>query len=127
MNPWLTVAIAVGGGAGAAVRYSLDALVTSRTSAAPFPLGTLLINVSGSFVLGIVTGLAAAHLPHPELFVIAGTGFLGGYTTFSTASTQTADLVRGRKYGAAAIYSGGMLLGAVISAAAGLWFASAIT
>ena len=127
MNPWVVAAIALGGAGGAAVRYVLDAMVTARTQASPIPIGTFVINVSGSFLLGVVTGLAAAHLPHPELLVVAGTGFLGAYTTFSTASTQTADLLRRRAYGAALLYSGGMLVGAVIAAAGGLWFAQAVT
>ena len=83
-----------------------------------FPIGTTIINVTGSFLLGLVTGLALAHGLPPEWRAILGTGFLGGYTTFSTASYETVRLAQQRRYRAALVNGVGMLVLAL--AAAGL-------
>ena len=95
----LTLMVALAAGLGAVTRYLLDLTVQHRTRGA-FPYGTLLVNVTGSFVLGLITGLAAHHgLPRAPTTVV-GTGFAGGYTTLSTwawetlALTETGDLPR---------------------------------
>ena len=88
---WVVVALSVAGGVGAGCRFVVDGLVKGRVRTA-FPLGTAIINVTGSFLLGLVTGLALAHTLPPEWRLILGTGFLGGYTTFSTASFETVRL-----------------------------------
>ena len=118
-------AVAVAGGLGAVCRYLLSGAI-ARHAPAAFPWATLVINVSGSFVVGLAAGLAAAHLLAPEWRVIVGTGFLGGYTTFSTASTDAAALLRGRRPVAAIVYAVGMLLGAVAAAALGLFVGTAV-
>ncbi|MCS5718752.1 fluoride efflux transporter CrcB [Herbiconiux sp. CPCC 205763] len=124
MIVWTVVLVGVAGGLGAAARFSLDTLITRYSKRVPIPIGTMIINVTGSFFLGVVTGLATAGLLTPELRLIAGTGFLAAYTTFSTASTQTADLFRARK-GVAAVVNGlVMLVAAVAAAAIGLWLGS---
>lgn len=111
--------ICVGGGVGAALRFVLDGLVRARI-AVPFPVATLLINVTGSFGLGLLTGLgAAAGLPHEWVLVLGG-GVMGGYTTFSTASVETARLVEQRRWGAALANGVGTLVLAVAAAALGL-------
>ncbi|MBN9212375.1 MAG: hypothetical protein BGO45_15635 [Microbacterium sp. 71-36] len=114
----VTVILAcLAGGAGAVLRYALDAVVTRHVGAG-LPWGTLVVNVSGAFVLGAVTGVAPA-LPVSAASVL-GAGLLGGYTTFSTASVQTAELItRGRR--AAAVASAlGMLIAAVLAGGAGI-------
>jgi len=121
MNFVAVVLIGVAGGIGAAARFSLDTLISTYSARSPIPLGTMIINVTGSFVLGVVTGMAMAHLVPPEVRAIAGTGFLAGYTTFSTASAQTADLVREGKWGAAIFNALSMLIAALTAAAFGLW------
>lgn len=87
----LFVAVAAAGAIGAPARLLADQWVTDR-SAGTFPLGTLLINVVGSFILGLVTGLATwqglGNLPKEFL----GTGFCGAFTTFSTFSYETVRL-----------------------------------
>nr|WP_206535836.1 CrcB family protein [Microbacterium endophyticum] len=118
--------IAAAGGVGAGARFALDSFVTSRTSKY-LPYGTVLINISGSAVLGFVVGLSISQVLPEAWAAVVATGFLGGYTTFSTASTQTVDLVRGRKFGAALIYSGGMFGGALAAAAGGVLLADAIS
>jgi CrcB protein len=81
------------GGLGAVARFLVDGAVRARAPRSP-GLGTALINVTGSFVLGLFAGLIAAHLVPPDWHVVVGTGFFGGYTTFSTASFETVRLVQ---------------------------------
>jgi CrcB protein len=87
---WLLVA--TGGALGAAARYLLDRTIAVRQRG-PFPLGTLVINVSGSIALGLLIGLAVAHRIPASVVTWAGTGFLGAYTTFSTFTFETLRLL----------------------------------
>lgn len=81
-------AIFLGGGAGAVCRYSISRLVGER-STGPFPLATLLINVTGCFALGVVASLVTSSSPHTTILIgLLATGFLGGYTTFSTYALE---------------------------------------
>jgi CrcB protein len=111
MTPLL---LAVAGGLGAGSRYTLDLWIRPRVPAR-LPWSTLLINVSGSFALGLLIGLGASDTWR----AILGTGFLGGYTTFSTASVETARLALDRRYAAAAVNAGTMLVLGVAAAAGG--------
>ncbi len=120
MTPLLFVAVAAAGGAGAVARLVVDGVIGTRFGGA-FPFGTTIINVTGSLLLGLVTGLAMNHLLAPELAVVLGTGLLGGYTTFSTASYETVRLAQGHRYLAALINALGMLIFSVAAAALGLW------
>jgi CrcB protein len=123
MTPLLFVSVAAAGGIGAAFRLLIDGFVRSR-SRGGYPLGTTIINISGSLVLGFVVGLTLDSLL-PEMWrQIIGTGFLGGYTTFSTASFETVRLLQQRRQVASIINGVGMLAGAVLAAALGLWLAS---
>ena len=114
MTPLLFAGIAVAGGIGAAARMVLDGLIRSRL------WGTIAINVSGSLVLGFLTGLAAGNLLPTEWFLIIGTGFLGGYTTFSTASYETIRLLEQRAWWASAMSGLGTLVLATTAAGLGL-------
>lgn len=118
------------GGAGATLRLWADAWVkvlTSRFWQVSMPLGTFFINVTGSFLLGCLTGLVAtkaAPIPSAETFVITenltiilGVGFLGGYTTFSTALLET---LRAPGRLATGVLALGQLLAATLAALAGL-------
>ena len=90
MKPFLIVG--AGGFLGAVARYGVWR-VTSRLWAAPFPLATFLVNISGSFILGFFTTWAASRAdvdPAWRLFV--ATGFVGAYTTFSTFEYETHQL-----------------------------------
>jgi CrcB protein len=87
---WLLVA--VGGSLGAAARYLLDRAIATRQTG-PFPLGTLVVNVTGSIALGLLLGLAASHQVPSSIVTWAGTGFLGAYTTFSTFTFETVRLL----------------------------------
>lgn len=89
--------VALAGGAGAVVRFALNAVVRGRTSG-DFPWATVLINITGSLLLGVLTGLVMFHGQPTALRTAAGTGFCGGYTTFSTASFETVRLVQQQRY-----------------------------
>ena len=109
MSPLLFFAVSVAGGLGASSRFILDGLIRSRSSSST-PWATISINVSGSFLLGLLTGFAAsAILPHVWLPIL-GTGFLGGYTTFSTASVETVRLVVAKQWRSAVISGLGTLV-----------------
>jgi CrcB protein len=82
---WLGVAAL--GGAGALLRFRLDALVQSRRAGA-FPFGTLAVNLAGAFVLGVLRGAAVTG----DALLLAGTGLLGSFTTFSTWMLETERL-----------------------------------
>lgn len=115
----MVLLIAVAGGIGAGLRFVLDGTVKARVHTS-LPPGTMLINVLGSFVLGVITGLAGSVLP-AEAVTVLGTGLLGGFTTFSTASLETVTLARRGRWGLAAVNALGMLALAFAAAALGLW------
>jgi CrcB protein len=110
--------VAVAGGFGAVTRFGLDALL--RRPAGPPWLSLMIIDVTGSLLLGLVAGLAGRGLLPPQAQLVVGGGFLGGYTTFSSAAVDTVRLVQDRSHAAALISSGGMLLATVLAAAVGL-------
>ena len=120
----LFLTVVVAGGLGAGVRFVVDGLIRSRIRTA-FPWATTVINVSGSFALGVVIGAALSNLLPPELAVVLGTGFLGGYTTFSTASYETVQLIRQRRLAASLVSGVLMLVLSVAAATLGLWLGSA--
>lgn len=120
MTVWLFLALAAAGGVGAALRFVLGGLITARSRRA-FPIATALINLSGSFALGVVTGVAANGWLAPEVSAIVGVGLLGGYTTFSTASVETVRLAQERRFGAALGYGLGNLLACTAAALLGIW------
>lgn len=88
-----TLLIALCGGAGAVSRFVVDAEIRHRVRGS-FPVGTFVINVLGSLLLGILTGAATHHAAwlSPTAKAALGTGFCGGFTTFSTASVETTRL-----------------------------------
>ena len=82
------VGIALLGGAGAVARYLVEQAVTRRAGGGDFPLGHLVVNVTGSLLLGLVVGAALEG----DAFKLAGTALLGSYTTFSTWMLDTFEL-----------------------------------
>lgn len=107
---------AVGGGVGSVLRVLLDGVI-HRANKTDVLLGTIVINVTGSFVLGLVTGLMLARLMPDDLERIIGTGVIGGYTTFSTASVEGARYIEDGRRRLAVIQAISM---AVLSLFAGL-------
>lgn len=112
------VALCLAGGAGAALRFVVDGTIRHRTSGA-YPIATMVINVSGSLLLGLIVGLVLGGLVTHSWQLVLGTGLMGGYTTFSTASVETVRLLEEGRYRAAAINGFGMLLLAAAAAAGG--------
>jgi len=109
------VLLALAGGLGAATRFVVDGVVRRR-----FPLlPTLVVNVSGSLLLGVLAGLALRGAVAGSTLAVVGTGFLGGYTTFGAASAETVRLLAERRFAAAALGSVGMLALSVGACAAG--------
>ncbi|MET3468809.1 fluoride efflux transporter FluC [Microbacterium sp. NPDC006705] len=113
----MLVALVVAGGAGAGIRYVLDVLLT-RGRRDAFPVGILVINVTGSGLLGLLTGLGA--LVAPDWLAVLGIGLLGGYTTFSTVSVDTVQLMRRGRRDWAIVNLVGTFAMAVIAAAIGI-------
>lgn len=122
MTPSLLLAVAMAGACGAAARFSVDYAVSRPTSTAK-GLGTVIVNVSGSFGLGLLMGIAM-HGTLPEPLIIAiGVGFLGAYTTFSTWMYETARLVQQRAWSVVVVNVVVPLVAGPIAALAGLWLA----
>ncbi|MDI9892706.1 fluoride efflux transporter FluC [Microbacterium sp. IEGM 1404] len=115
MTPLVFLAVLVAGGVGAALRFTLDTAVRARTGDR-FPWGILVVNLTGAFVLGLVTPLVVDEAWR----WIVGTGLLGGYTTFSAVAVTTALLAEEGRARAATTYAVASFVGSVLAAAAGL-------
>ncbi|CAN5241261.1 fluoride efflux transporter CrcB [soil metagenome] len=106
-----------GGGVGASLRHTVN-MICARAFGTAFPWGTFLINITGSTVMGLIAGYLAFRggaSQHWRLFLM--TGVLGGYTTFSAFSLDTALLYERGEIGLALLY----VLGSVVLAIAGLF------
>lgn len=112
----------LGGVAGAICRYHLVRYVQAR-SRLRFPLGTCVINLSGSLLLGLLGGLLVGQVtwPGPSLRLLFGTGFCGAYTTFSSFIFETSQLWQHRQRCAALLNLLGQPLLGGLAAWAGLW------
>ncbi|WP_288873291.1 CrcB family protein [uncultured Microbacterium sp.] len=119
MNPLLFLGAALAGGVGAVLRYLVD-LGIARLAGRRFPWGIFLVNLSGSFALGLVTAAL------PGAAVLLGAGLLGGYTTFSTAMLDAVALWRDGERPAAAFDAVGMLLLGLLAAGLGLALGSVL-
>lgn len=113
---WMLALLALAGGLGAGARFILDGVIRQRTSSA-LPLGTVTINLLGSLLLGLLTGLVGAALLPVDAQFVLGAGLLGGFTTFSTASVEAVRLAeRGRGLSAAATAVLPLLAGVALAA-----------
>jgi len=112
----------LGAGVGGALRQGVN-LAAARQFGFGFPFGTLIVNVAGSFLMGLLAGYFAFRpglSQHLRLFLT--TGVLGGFTTFSAFSLDTALLVERHAYGMAAGYA----VGSVAASVAALFFGLAV-
>lgn len=118
-DPPVLAAIALGGALGAAARHGLAQLVEVR--AGGFPWATFLVNVSGSFALGVVLVLVLERFP-PSRYLrpFVATGFLGSYTTYSTFALESVLLTRDGHASVAAAYVGASLVAGFVAAGAGM-------
>ena len=123
MTVWEVVALAMAGGIGAVARFTADAAVRSRTGDG-FPWGTAVVNVSGSFVIGLVTGAVLFHGwlggEDGAMAAIVAVGFCGGYTTFSTAMVDSVRLIQDGAWKSAALNLLGTVVTCTAAAAAGV-------
>jgi CrcB protein len=113
--------VAIGGALGSMARYGIGGLVSAKFGAT-FPWGTLVVNVTGSFIIGFLGALTAPEgKMTPQSRVLATqlliTGVCGGYTTFSSFSLQTLNLLRDREW----LYAGGNILVSVILCMIAVW------
>jgi len=120
---WLALAVAVVAGVGAVCRYVTDQVISHRHDGV-FPWGTFVINVVGSFLLGLTTGLATHHGLPVMAATIIGSGFCAGFTTFSTWTWETLTLAESRALTAASLNVVASLCFGMLAAAAGLWLAT---
>lgn len=95
--------IALGGAVGSVARYLLGGIV-QRTAGMAFPTGTLMVNVTGSFIAGFLLRYFMNVQTHPLLRAALIVGFCGGFTTFSAFTTETLGLVEGGEYWRSALY-----------------------
>jgi fluoride exporter len=113
-GPELWAGVLVLGGIGAVARLTLDKAVSRRLVGA-FPAGTLAVNGSGAFALGLLTGLGVSA----DVAVLVGTGLIGAYTTFSTWMLESHRLAEDRRANLALWNIGGSVLIGVVLATAG--------
>ena len=115
--------IAIGGALGSMARYGVGGLVANKFPASQtFPWGTLVVNVSGSFIIGFLGAMTAPEgkmSPQSRVLVtqLLITGVCGGYTTFSSFSLQTLNLLRDREW----LYAGGNILLSVLLCMIAVW------
>jgi CrcB protein len=116
-------AFVIAGAVGAPLRYVVDRAVQDRAEGA-FPWGTLVVNLTGSFLFGFLTGIALYHAFPTEPKVVLGTGFLGAYTTFSNFTFETVRLLEEHAINEAIRNIVGTLITCAVAAAAGIALAA---
>ena len=118
--------ICLGGAIGTGARYML-AVWVARVAGAGFPWGTLLVNVTGSFLLGLLMQLSlSTQLFGADARLILGTGILGGFTTYSTFNYETLALIREQVWGLALLNLVATILGCLAAGALGVAAARAV-
>jgi CrcB protein len=117
------VAVAIAGALGAPARFLVERAISARRGRR-FPLGTLVVNVTGSLALGFVTGLALYHGLSSTPKAVVGTGFIGAYTTFSTYAYETVDVAERSSAQLAGTYAIVSLVAGVAAATLGLVLAA---
>ena len=111
MSAGVLLGLGLLGGCGALARFLLDGAIAARRGG-PFPFGTLAVNLSGAFVLGLLVGAKLGG----DAYALAGAGIVGAYTTFSTWMLETHRLAEeGRTRAAAANLATSLALGLLVA------------
>ena len=111
--------VALGGATGAAARFAIAQWMGARWGWS-FPWGTFAVNVTGSLAIGLVIMLLVTRSADPMYRLLLVTGFLGGYTTFSSFSFEALTLLEARRWDAAALYVSGSVVLGLLATALGL-------
>lgn len=118
--PATLAVIAIGGAAGALARHGVNTW-SAAAFGLGFPWGTVIVNILGSFLMGVIAGAAAHGLPmFPYARTLIATGFLGAFTTFSTFSLDAVSLWQRGETTAAALYVLGSVVAGAFALLAGL-------
>ena len=118
--------VALGGAIGSVVRYAVAGWVQPAWWPG-FPFGIFVVNITGGLVMGLITALAALKLNlTPEMRAFLTTGILGGYTTFSTFSLDSALLIERGAYVQASAYVVGSAVLSILALFLGLWAVRAL-
>lgn len=121
MSPMVWALVVVIGGAGSVLRFLVDGAVASRVGG-DFPYGTMVVNLSGSALLGLVSGAALGGAAG----LLAGTAAVGSYTTFSTWMFETQRLGEERRHARATVNVVASLVVGVMLAAVGRWLGASL-
>lgn len=117
--------VMIGGAVGAALRYEVGRIALNRLDPG-FPWGTLIVNLSGGLLMGVLAGTMFGRTPHDQaLWLFLGAGLLGGFTTFSAFSFDMFAMIEQGRIGLAAGYAAGSVLGALGLLFLGFWLARA--
>ena len=122
MDPIALVYVALGGAVGSMLRYQVGVWI-SKLNAGTFPLHTFIINISGSFLMGVWIGVMALMLPGraKDLHMLVAIGVLGGFTTFSTFSLESYMLIEKGLWAQAALYIIGSVVFSILGLFMGMW------
>jgi len=116
----ILLSIAAGGAIGSLLRYFIASMI--QRPPMTFPLGIMVVNITGGLIMGVIVELSALKLHlAPELRAFLTVGILGGYTTFSTFSLDSALLIQRGEYVSAAAYIGGSTVLSIFALFSGLW------
>lgn len=117
--------VGLGGALGSMARYGVGIAATRLLPGAAMPLGTLTVNVVGGLLMGLLTGWLAMRggLEQDGVRVFAAVGVLGGFTTFSAFSLETALMLERKQFGLATLYVGASVVVAIAALFAGLMIA----
>lgn len=112
--------VAAGGAAGSVARYIVTRIVQG-TMLSSFPAGTLVVNVAGCFVIGLLCGLCGGRWhPGSDMRLLLVTGLCGGFTTFSTFMNESLELFRSGSAITGALYTGGSVALGLAAVASGM-------
>lgn len=115
----------LGGGAGSVLRYFMQLCINKEISTA-FPLGTFIVNILGCFLIGVLYSVSDRFSFSSDLRLLLTIGFCGGFTTFSTFSTESLNLLKGELYGTFLLYTLFSVAIGITSTFAGVWMTKSL-